>query len=119
MAKYFYQNRPEVIPTQDGKYIGEHFGRLATGEQDFSLAHMVAPAGWSEPYQQPEFEEITLVLSGKKYVEFEDEFLIIHPGESVRVFAGTRVKYSNPFDEPCVYISLCIPAFSLENVNRT
>jgi len=34
------------------------------------------------------------------------------------VRAGSRVQYANPFGEPAVYWSVCIPAFSPETVHR-
>jgi hypothetical protein len=55
-----------VVPTSDGKYIGEHFGNASENFDNLSLAHMKAPANWTEPFQCPEFSEYTLVISGKK-----------------------------------------------------
>jgi hypothetical protein len=31
---------------------------------------------------------------------------------------GARIKYSNPFDEEAEYWSVCMPAFSIDAVNR-
>ena len=31
---------------------------------------------------------------------------------------NTRVQYSNPFTEPCEYLAICLPAFSINSVNR-
>ena len=36
------------IPVPGGKLIEELFGPVNTGTDGFSLAHMVAPPGWSE-----------------------------------------------------------------------
>mgnify|MGYP000458622898 CR=1 FL=1 len=44
--------------------IDEHVGRVNTGTDEVSVAHMRAPAGWSEPGQTPEFDEYTVVLAG-------------------------------------------------------
>jgi len=44
--------------------------------------------------------------------------LILKAGESIKIEKNTRVQYSNPFDEPCDYISVCTPAFSFELVHR-
>ena len=79
---------------------------------------MVAPAGWSEPHQIPEFDEYTLVSRGKKRFEVDGEEIIVSAGESILIKKGSRVRYSNPFDEECEYWSICIPAFSLNLVNR-
>lgn len=115
---YFIQKSPFVVPTDDGKYIGEHFGKASTNQDDISIAHMVAPPHWSEPFQTPEFDEYTFVFSGKKQFEIDGEILILQSGESIQIKAGTRVRYSNPFDAPCVYISICKPAFDFQKVNR-
>ena len=58
---YHIQNAPFVVPTTDGKVIEEHWGRATDGNQEISIAHMVAPSGWSEPFQTPEFDEYTYI----------------------------------------------------------
>lgn len=115
---FFVQKNPFVVPTTDGKLIEEHVGRIATGEARLSIAHMVAPPGWSEPHQTPHFDEYTLVSRGKKLIEVDDQQVILEGGQSLLVKAGTRVRYSNPFDAECEYWSVCLPAFSMEEVNR-
>ncbi|MGB9665475.1 MAG: cupin domain-containing protein [Ignavibacteria bacterium] len=118
MKSYIVQRNPLRIPTKDAKTILEHFGIPSTNTSDFSFAYMIAPPGWSEPFQKPEFNELTFIIRGKKQIEINDEKIILHQGESILVKKGTRVRYSNPFDEPVEYVSVCIPAFSIENVNR-
>ena len=49
MKNYSIQRTPFVVPTDDGKLIEEHFGQSSI-QADLSLAHMVAPPGWSEPF---------------------------------------------------------------------
>jgi mannose-6-phosphate isomerase-like protein (cupin superfamily) len=117
--KVFIQRKPFVVPTSDGKYIGEHFGNASENFDNLSLAHMKAPANWTEPFQCPEFSEYTLVISGKKQIELpEGEIVVLGPGESIRIEAGIRVRYSNPFDEVCEYISVCNPGFDFTKANR-
>ncbi len=115
---YQLQVNPFVVPTNDGKLIEEHVGLASTGDKQISIAHMVAPPGWSEPYQTPEFDEYTLVSRGKKMFEVDNEQLILQAGQSIRIKGGTRVRYSNPFDEECEYWSVCLPAFSINAVHR-
>ena len=115
---YFLQHTPFVVPTTDGKLIEEHVGRVANGENNLSVAHMVAPPGWSEPHQNPEFDEYTLMVRGRKEIEINGETMTLKSGESLLVKKGSRVKYSNPFQEEAEYWSVCMPAFSLELVNR-
>ncbi|SHM22827.1 cupin domain-containing protein [Flavobacterium xanthum] len=118
MKKYFIQNKPFIVPTTDGKLIEEHHGKASTGNNDISIAHMVAPPNWSEPFQTPDFEEYTYIIKGKKQFVIEDETIILEAGQSIKIERNTRVQYSNPFDESCEYIAICKPAFSIENVNR-
>jgi mannose-6-phosphate isomerase-like protein (cupin superfamily) len=115
---YIKQTNPFVVPTTDGKLIEEHFGHASTYGGAFSVAHMVAPPGWAEPYQTPEFDEVTIVIKGTKQVEIDDEVITLHAGETILIQKGTRVRYSNPFDEPTEYWSLCVPAFSPMSVRR-
>lgn len=118
MKKYTLQKSPFVVPTNDGKLIEEHFGNATNNNSDVSIAHMVAPPKWSEPYQVPEFDEYTYIIRGKKQFIIEGEALILEAGQSIKIEKNARVQYSNPFDEPCEYLSVCLPAFSLEKVNR-
>jgi mannose-6-phosphate isomerase-like protein (cupin superfamily) len=65
---------------------------------------MIAPPKWSEPFQTPEFEEYTYIISGKKQFIIEDEIVILEAGQSIKIEKNTRVQYSNPFEEPCEYM---------------
>lgn len=116
--KYHIQNSPFIVPTNDGKIIKEHFGLATDGNKDISIAHMVAPPGWSEPFQTPEFDEFTFIIKGKKQFVIEDETIILEAGQSIKINKNTRIQYSNPFTEPCEYLAICTPAFSIESVNR-
>ncbi|MFS4467108.1 cupin domain-containing protein [Maribacter sp. 2210JD10-5] len=115
---YTLQKSPLIVPTADGKRIAEHFGLATDGNPDISIAHMIAPPGWSEPFQTPEFDEYTLVVRGKKQFMVEGKKIVVRAGESIKIERNTRVQYSNPFDETCEYIAICTPAFSIEKVNR-
>lgn len=115
---YFLQTSPFKLPTTDGKLIEEHEGVASTGNKNLSIAHMIAPAGWSEPFQTPAFDEYTLVSRGKKMFEVDGAEIVLEKNQSILIKAGTRVRYSNPFNEECEYWSVCIPAFSMESVNR-
>ena len=71
--KYFLQDRPFIVPTHDGKLIEEHFGLATTRTAAYSIAHMVAPPQWSEPFQNPEFDEVTLIINGRKRIEVDGD----------------------------------------------
>lgn len=108
---------PAVIDVPGGKVIHEHVGRVASGHESVSVAHMVAPAGWEEPAQRPEFDEVTLVLRGKVIVEHADGATEVAAGQSILTSAGERVRYScGP--EGAEYVAVCVPAFAPETVNR-
>ena len=112
------QTNNSLVPTTDGKLIEEHYGLASSGDNGFSVAHMVAPAGWSEPFQTPQFDEVTMIVKGKKMFEVDGEEIVVSAGESILIRKNTRVRYSNPFDAPCEYWSCCVPAFSIDTVNR-
>ncbi len=116
--KYTIQESPFVIPTTDGKIIREHFGNATNKDSNISVAHMIAPAGWSEPFQTPEFDEYTFIIKGKKQFIIDGEEIVLEAGQSIKIEKNTRVQYSNPFTEPCEYLAICLPAFSMNLVNR-
>jgi mannose-6-phosphate isomerase-like protein (cupin superfamily) len=118
MKKYFIQKEPFVVPTTDGKLIEEHHGSATTNNSAISIAHMVAPPGWSEPFQTPEFDEYTYIIKGKKQFIIENETIVLEAGQSIKIERNTRVQYSNPFDEACEYIAICTPAFDFNKVHR-
>jgi mannose-6-phosphate isomerase-like protein (cupin superfamily) len=118
MKKFTLQQNPFVVPTTDGKSIEEHFGLASSGDSKFSIAHMIAPPAWSESHQTPQFDEVTIMISGKKLIEIDGEEFILTAGDTILIKAGARIKYSNPFNEPANYWSVCVPAFSIESVNR-
>lgn len=118
MTNYIIQDQPFIVPTNDGKVITEHFGGATDGSTDVSIAHMKAPAGWSEPFQTPQFDEYTLILRGKKQFIVDGDVIVLEAGQSIKINKGVRVQYSNPFTEVCEYISVCLPAFSMDLVNR-
>ena len=117
-SKYIIQNSPYIVPTNDGKLIEEHFGNLTDKNSNISIAHMVAPPGWSEPFQTPNFEEFTYIIKGKKQFIIDGEIITLEAGQSIKIEKNIRVQYSNPFEEECEYIAICLPAFSVDLVNR-
>ena len=118
MKKYSIQTSPFIVPTTDGKLIEEHFGLATSGNTDVSIAHMIAPPDWSEPYQTPAFDEYTYIIKGKKQFIVDDDTVVLEAGQSIKIKKNTRVQYSNPFTEPCEYLAICLPAFSIDAVNR-
>ncbi len=115
---YTIQKSPFVVPTDDGKLIEEHFGVLSNQNSEISIAHMVAPPHWSEPFQTPDFDEYTYIIRGKKQFIIDDEKIILEAGQSIKIKKNTRIQYSNPFEEACEYLAICLPAFTIESVYR-
>lgn len=116
--KYTIQKSPFIVPTTDGKLIEEHFGLASDINSEISIAHMVAPSGWSEPFQTPEFDEYTYIIKGKKQFNIDGEIVILEAGQSIKIQKNTRVRYANPYDNICEYLAICLPAFSPNSVHR-
>jgi len=99
------------------KIIDEYVGLANSREQRVSVAHMRSPQGWQEPGQTPEFEEYTLVLSGKLRVEHKGGSLDVSAGQAIITHPGEWIRYSTP-DGPTEYVAICMPAFSPATVHR-
>ena len=113
---------PTRIPVPGGKVIDEYVGRVNTGTEAVSVAHMTAPANWEEPAQAPSFDEITVVLRGTVKVDVFSaeggvETIGVPAGQAILTRAGERIRYSTG-DEETEYVAVCLPAFSPETVNR-
>ncbi|MBB5074904.1 cupin domain-containing protein [Nonomuraea endophytica] len=105
------------IPVPGGKVIDEHVGRVNSGDEAISIAHMVAPPGWDEPAQTPEFTEYTVVLRGTVLVEHAEGTTEVRAGQSIVTEAGEKVRYScGP--EGAEYVAVCLPAFSPDAAHR-
>ena len=100
------------------KQIEEFVGRVNSGHDQVSVARMKSPGGWAEPGQRPQFQEITVVLSGKLHVEFQGGAIDVQAGQAVIAEPGEWIRYSTPDPGGAEYIAVCLPAFSPETVNR-
>lgn len=108
---------PTRIPVPGGKVIDEYVGRVTTGTPEVSVAHMRAPAGWEEPAQTPEFDEVTLVLAGSVIVDSDTGRLEVPAGQAVLTRAGERVRYSVG-TAGAEYVAVCRPAFGPDLAHR-
>lgn len=118
MPSWKVARAPVRIPVPGGKVIEELFGRVSTGTEHLSLAHMIAPPHWGEPAQIPEFGELTIMVRGRMHIDVGDEVVVIAKGEAFWVDGGLEVRYSNPFDEESEYFAVCLPAFAPELAHR-
>jgi uncharacterized cupin superfamily protein len=107
---------PALIPVPGGKMIEEYVGHASSGDDMVSIAHMLAPAGWEEPSQEPEFDEFTVVLEGALDVEHDDGVTHVRAGQAVITRSGERVRYTTTHGAR--YIAVCLPAFHGDLVHR-
>lgn len=110
--------QPTIITAAGNKpkRIEEFVGRVNSKHDHISVARMVSPAGWQEPGQKPEFQEMTVVLQGRLRVEYEGGVLDVPAGQAIVTEPGEWVRYSTP--DGAEYIAVCLPAFSPETVHR-
>lgn len=109
---------PTRIPVPGGKILDEYIGRVTSKDSAVSVAHMRSPSGWTEPGQQPDFDEFTIVLRGSLRVESRDGVLDVHAGQAVITRRGEWVRYSTPSPDGAEYIAVCLPAFDLPAAHR-
>ena len=100
------------------KRIEEYAGRVNSGHEQVSVARMVSPAGWQEPGQSPEFEEITVVLRGLLRVEHAGGVTDVKAGQAIVTSPGEWIRYSTPDPAGAEYVAICLPAFSPATVHR-
>ena len=110
--------QPAVVAAAGSKpkRIEEYFGRVRTEGAHVSVARMLSPAGWVEPGQRPEFQEITVVITGSLHVRHESGELVVEAGQAVVSEPGEWVQYSTP--RGADYLAVCVPAFSPASVHR-
>jgi mannose-6-phosphate isomerase-like protein (cupin superfamily) len=109
---------PTRIPVPGNKLVEEYIGHVNSSEGAISIAHMHSPPGWSEPGQQPDFDEFTLVLRGSLRVESRHGTLDVRAGQAVIARRGEWVRYSTPDPEGAEYVAICLPAFQLAAAHR-
>ncbi len=108
---------PTRVPVPGGKLIHEHVGMVSTHTREVSVAHMVAPPGWQEPYQTPEFDEITVVVKGSIHVDCDDRRHEVTAGQSIITKAGERIRYAAG-PQGAEYVAVCLPAFTPAAAHR-
>jgi len=109
-------DRATRIPVPGNKLVEEYIGRVNSKDSGVSIAHMHSPPGWTEPGQQPEFDEYTVVLNGTMRVETKDGVIEVKAGQAIIAHRGEWVRYSTP--EGAEYIAVCIPAFEIGAAHR-
>ena len=112
MAKLI--EKPTIIAAAGNlpKQIAEYIGRVNSGTEPVSIAHMKSPAGWREPGQTPDFDEYTVVLHGLLRVETASGVTDVKAGQAITASRGEWVRYSSPEPGGAEYIAVCVPAFA-------
>lgn len=107
---------PTLVPVPGGQIIMEHVGRVSTGDDSVSLAHLTVSGSWQENWRTPEYRECVLVMKGTLVIEHDRGMLNASAGQSVVIPAGTRLRHScGPTGTE--YISVCTPAYSAETAH--
>ncbi len=112
--------KPSIVKAAGNKpkVIEEYIGRVNSKSDAVSIARMKSPSGWVEPGQTPEFDEYTLVLRGMLRVATRNGTTDVHAGQAVIAHKDEWVQYSTPGPDGAEYVSICLPAFSMETVHR-
>ncbi|MCX6639235.1 MAG: cupin [bacterium] len=112
--------KPTIIKAAGNKpkIIEEFIGRVNSGDHQVSIARMKSPGGWVESGQTPEFTEYTVVFRGLLRVKTVTCQTDVRAGEAIITHPGEWVQYSTPEADGAEYISVCLPAFSVETVHR-
>jgi quercetin dioxygenase-like cupin family protein len=100
------------------KKIREFVGRIASLDENISIANMQSPPGWGEPPQTPDFDEYTIVLRGIVEATIDGRLYVVRAGQALHVPHGTTVTYATPHSEGAEYVAVCLPAFSPDLVHR-
>ena len=106
------------VPQDQDLKIEEYVGAINTGTSPVSIARLCSGEGWSEPAQQPDFDEYTLVLSGELHIENVDASTttVVKANQAVIVPKGVKIRYSTP--NGADYIAVCLPAFTMDSAHR-
>jgi quercetin dioxygenase-like cupin family protein len=109
---------PSVIEAAGSppKRIEEFVGRVNSSTESVSIARMKSPPGWEEPGQRPDFDEFTVVLSGRLRVKSVGDVIDVKAGQAVITRKGEWVQYCTP--DGAEYVAVCLPAFSPDTVHR-
>ncbi|MFO1093708.1 MAG: AraC family ligand binding domain-containing protein [Planctomycetaceae bacterium] len=98
--------------------IDEFVGRVNSQDARLSVARLWCPPGWFEPPQQPDFLEVTLVLSGVVHIKHAGQTFAVKAGQAIITEPGERIQYCTPPDSDADYVAVCVPAFSMEGAHR-
>lgn len=91
--------------------IQEYIGNIASKDAKLSACLVTVTAPGHEPFQVAEFDEYLLVIFGLLVVTHNNgETTVAKQGEGLFLKGGMRLQISWP--GPCMYVPICMPAFS-------
>jgi len=108
------------VPQDQNLIIEEYIGAMNTGTASVSIARLRSGEGWSEPAQQPDFDEYTLVLHGELHIEDVNAgtTVVVKANQAIIVPKGVKIRYSTPNSGGADYIAVCLPAFTRDAARR-
>ena len=118
MAKHIKQTTLIQVEGNIPKQIEEFIGLVNSATPAVSIAMMKSSQGWSEPGQRPDFDEYSIVLKGSLHIKVKNKEYDVGAGQAFIAGKNEWVQYSSPCEEGAEYISVCLPAFSPQTVNR-
>jgi len=107
---------PVDVVKVDTLTITEFFGNVSSKDSKLSACYATVTEKCAEAYQAPDFDEYVLVLKGEIHLEQTEGTTVVGEGKAVLLKAGERVKWTWP--GPCIYIPVCLPAFTPDNCHR-
>lgn len=111
----YHPNPDRLLITPDGSHIMEMLGRVTTGENNYSVAHITMPAGPGQPRRQNGFHELMLVVDGTCEVALQNETLQLRAGDVLDLPPNTPYAERGGPDG-CTLWAICWPAFNPELV---
>lgn len=110
MMKIF--DKGVAVPSHGSKEIAEFIGNASSKTTQFSVAHMLAPPGWSENAHSTQFDEILILITGTLTIITEEGKHFISDGQVGWIAPSQSVAFLNDHEEICEYWAICFPAFS-------
>jgi hypothetical protein len=105
-----------VVPTTDGKLIEEHHGLATTNNPAISIAHMIAPPKWSEPFQTQNLKNTPISQNSI----IEEDTIVLEAGQSIKIeripVFSTLIRLMNPVSTlPYALLHLTLTKFIMKN----
>ena len=128
----FFENDANIEKNQQVVYQAEELMNIGSGNIEMLLVGKSFPrrqmtfliesydigADTGTEMLQNDAEEGGYVLEGKIELTVGEEVYLLETGDSYYFDNNKPHRFRNPFEEECEYIAICLPAFSIDLVNR-